>query len=78
MKNKKSNVFKYEIIIEVDEENIDKKYPNYWINYENPKELADTIAFGIQREGETDMSKDGWDEWGYSIKVKAIMNVKAD
>lgn len=64
--------FKYEIIIEVDEENVSQKYPNYRFNSGNPKELADSIAFGITIEGETDMSKDGWEEWGYSIKAKAV------
>jgi hypothetical protein len=72
MKKKNSNVFKYEVLIEIDEDNVDKKYPNYGINYDNPKELADAIAFGVAREGETDMAKDGWKEWGYSIKVKEV------
>lgn len=65
-------IFKYEIEIEIDEENISRKYPNYKFNYSNPKELADSIAFGLEREGDTDMAKDGLKEWGYSIKVKVL------
>jgi hypothetical protein len=65
-------IFKYEVEIEVDEENISRKYPNYKFNYSNPKELADSIAYGLEREGETNMATDGLNEWGYSIKVKDI------
>ena len=67
-------IFKYKIEIEIDEENISQKYPNYNINYSNSKELADSIAFGLEQAGGTNMAEDGLEEWGYSIKVENISN----
>ncbi len=52
MKKRSLRRFKYEIIIEIGVENISNKYPNYDINYSNPKELANSIAFGIENEGD--------------------------
>jgi len=71
--------FRYEVEIEIDEESVFQKYPNYKFNYSNPKELADSIAFGLEREAETNMAKDGMKEWGYSVKVKTLrVNNKED
>lgn len=64
-------VFYYTVKIEVDDSVIEK-YHNYSINYNSHRELADSIAFSLEREGETDMRKDGMKEWGYSIKVEKV------
>lgn len=64
-------VLEYEI--EVDEENICEKYPNYSINFESASDLADRIVpNGDVYEADTNMSKDGLKEWGYSIKAKRL------
>ena len=65
-------VFKYklEYEIEIDENNINKKYSNYKYNFNSPKELADSLVPTTIYEADTDMSKDGLEKWGYSIKVK--------
>jgi len=65
-------LFKYQIEIDINESAVYEKYPNYKFNYSSPKELADSIAFGVQYEADTDMSKDGLKQWGYSIKVKRL------
>jgi hypothetical protein len=64
--------FKYtvEYEIEIDENNIIDKYPNYEFNFNSPKELADSLVPATVYEADTDMSKDGLDKWGYSIKIK--------
>lgn len=64
--------YKYEITIEIDEEQVVKKYPNYSINYDHPDELANVIGMSSQYEADTDMSIDGMEDWGYSIKAKKI------
>jgi len=58
--------------IAVDSLNVSKKYPNYRFNYEKPEDLIKSIANNIKFCAETDMSKYGMKEWGYSIKVKKI------
>jgi hypothetical protein len=67
-------VFKYklEYEIEIDDDNINKKYPNYRWNFNSPKELADSLVPTIIYEADTDMSKNGLDKWGYSIKIKKV------
>ncbi len=64
-------IFKYTVEIEVDENNIEEKYPNYQFNYCSPQELADSVAYSLEIEGDTDMRKNGLDLFGYSIKVDA-------
>jgi len=68
-------VFKYklEYEIEIDENTINEKYPNYKWNFNSPKELADSLVPTTIYEADTDMSKDGLDKWGYSIKIKRIV-----
>jgi len=60
--------------IEIDENTINEKYPNYKWNFNSPKELADSLIPTIIYEADTDMSKDGLDKWGYSINIKRIKN----
>jgi hypothetical protein len=69
---RKKMIFKYnlEYEIEIDEVNINKKYPNYRFNFDSPKELADSLVPTVIYEADTNMSKDGLDKWGYSIKIK--------
>jgi len=64
--------FKYQLEIEliIDEENIDKKYPNYKFNYDSIEQFADSLVPEESFEGDTDMSKDGLEQWGYSITKK--------
>lgn len=65
-------IFKYklEYEIEIDEKNINEKYPNYKYNFNSPKELADSLVPTKIYEADTDMSKDGLEQWGYSINIK--------
>lgn len=59
--------------IEVDEENIHKKYPNYDINYDSAKKFANRLVpDGDVHEADTNMSKYGLEKWGYNIKVKRL------
>lgn len=64
--------FKYQLEIEIiiDENNINKKYPNYKINYDTIEKFADSLVFEGSYEAGIDMSKYGLDKWGYSIKKK--------
>ncbi|GHV33925.1 hypothetical protein FACS1894178_0440 [Bacteroidia bacterium] len=61
--------FSYKVEIEIDENAVFKKYPNYKYNFVSPKELADHIIACLQDEGGCDMSKDGMENFGYSIKA---------
>jgi len=65
-------IFKYtvEYEIEIDEDNINEKYPNYRWNFNSPKELADSLVPTVIYEADTDMSAAGLEKWGYSIKIK--------
>ncbi len=63
-------IFKYEVEIEVDEESVTQKYPNYISNYQHPRELAESIAFGFEYSSEFNVAKDGLKDWGYSVEVK--------
>lgn len=60
------------LTIKVDADNISKKYPNYNINWSSPKSFIKSTIKNIQMEGETNMSKRGMKEWGYSINIKEI------
>lgn len=64
--------FKYilEVEIVVDEENINEKYPNYQFNYDSIEQFADSLVLEESYEADTDMSKDGLEQWGYMIKKK--------
>jgi hypothetical protein len=64
--------FKFEVTVEVDENEIVNKYPNYRFNFNSPKQLADSVANDFKFCADTDMSKNGMKEWGYSINVKPI------
>jgi len=68
----KIHKFLYQIDIEIDETEVFNKYLNYKYNWESPKELADNIAFSVENEGGCDMSKDGMESYGYSIKVTEL------
>jgi len=68
----KRKIFRYFVEIEIDEKEVFEKYKNYKYNYNNPKELADSIMFNLQCEGGCDMSKNGMNNYGYSIKVSEI------
>jgi hypothetical protein len=64
--------FKYQLEIElvIDEENINEKYPNYKFNYDSIEQFADSLVSEESFEGDTDMSKDGLKQYGYSIMKK--------
>lgn len=64
--------FKYQLEVEIiiDEENINKKYPNYKFNYDSIEQFADSLVPEESYEGNTDISKDGLEQWGYSITKK--------
>lgn len=62
--------------IEVDTKTISKKYPNYKYNYNSPDELIKSLIKGFTCEGDTDMSKDGLKEWGYSKRVIGEVKMK--
>lgn len=64
--------FKYilEVEIVVDEKNIAKKYPNYKWNFDSIEQFADSLVPEESYEGDTDMSKDGLEKFGYSITKK--------
>lgn len=64
--------FKYQLEVEIviDEKNISKKYPNYKFNYDSIEDFADSLVSEESYEGDTDMSKDGLGQWGYSITKK--------
>ncbi|MDD3007547.1 MAG: hypothetical protein RBR70_11780 [Arcobacter sp.] len=67
-------IFKYllEVKIVIDEENINQKYPNYKWNFDSIEEFADSLVSEESYEADTDMSKNGLEEWGYSITKKRI------
>lgn len=55
--------------IEVDEEAVQQKYPNFRFNYRNGEELIEAVKNDLTFVAGYDMSKDGMENWGYSIKV---------
>ncbi|MEK7723167.1 MAG: hypothetical protein AAB336_02360 [Acidobacteriota bacterium] len=64
-------IFKYEVEIEIDEKTIEQKYPNFQLNYSNPKEFADNTAFCWEVEGLEEDEK-GLERWGYEVRVKCV------
>jgi hypothetical protein len=60
--------FNLEIAVAVDE--IANKYPNYRFNFDNPTQFIEMLINDLKFIGETDMSKEGMEKWGYSIVVK--------
>jgi hypothetical protein len=72
----KRRIFRYFVEIEIDEKEVFEKFQNYKYNYNNPKELADSIMFNLQHEGGCNMSKNGMNDWGYSIKISKIQSEK--
>jgi len=42
-----NQVFKYKLVVEVDNELLEKKYPNFKINYNSAEEFADAVALSI-------------------------------
>jgi hypothetical protein len=65
-------IFKYklEYEIEIDEDNISKKYPNYKINYNSIEDFANSLVLEESYEAGIDLSKDGLELWGYGVKKK--------
>jgi len=61
--------------VAVNEKTVARKYPNYDCNYDTPDELIDAIMLNFKFEADTDMSKNGMKEWGYSKKI--IEEIKA-
>jgi hypothetical protein len=55
--------------IEVDEEEVKQKYPNYRLNYDNPEQFIKAVVNDLRFIAGVNMSKDGMKQWGYSIKV---------
>ena len=66
--------FKYtlEVEIAIDEDNINEKYPNYRWNYDSIEDFANSLVPEESFEADTDISKDGLELYGYSIKKKRI------
>lgn len=64
---------KFIVEIEVDDQTVQQKYPNYRINYSKPEELINAVANDIRFIAGVDMSRDGMKLWGYSLKVKEIV-----
>ena len=64
--------FKYtlEVEIVIDEDNISEKYPNYRWNYDSIEDFANSLVPEESFEADTDISKDGLELYGYSIKKK--------
>ncbi len=58
--------------IEVDEEQVVEKYPNYPLNYSNSTEFIKAQANNLKFIAGIDMSKQGMKQWGYSIKLKEL------
>ena len=58
--------------IEVDENKVQQKYPNYRWTYDKPEELIKAVANDVKFIAGVDMSKDGMRQWGYSVKVKEM------
>jgi len=42
-----NQIFKYKLVVEVDNELLEKKYPNFKINYNSSEEFADAIVRSI-------------------------------
>lgn len=55
--------------IEVDEEAVKQKYPNYRLNYDKPEQFIKAVANDLRFIAGVNMTKDGMETWGYSIKV---------
>lgn len=71
-------IFKYllEYEVEVDEENIHKKYPNYGMNYNSVKDFANRLVpDGDVYETDINISEHGLEKYGYSIKVKHLKSL---
>jgi hypothetical protein len=64
--------------IEVDEKNIAKKYPNYNLNWDNANDFIKGIMNDFKFDGDTNTSKDGIKEWGYSKKVIKEISMEVD
>lgn len=64
--------FRYLLEVEViiDEKNINEKYPNYQWNFDSIEQFADSLVPEESYEADIDMSKDGLEQWGYSITKK--------
>lgn len=58
------------VTIEVDEEAVKQKYPNYRSNYDKTEQFIKAVANDIRFIAGVNMSKEGMKQWGYSIKVK--------
>ncbi len=68
-KAKKTTKRRFVLEIEVDEDAVQQKYPNFRYNYSNGEELIEAVKNSITFIAGTDMTKDGMENWGYSIKV---------
>jgi len=61
--------------IEVDEENIKNKYPNFGSNYEDGTDFIDTITNDMVTSIDgVNLSRDGIKTWGYSVKITDLPN----
>lgn len=55
--------------IEVDEDSIWDKYPNFKYNWSNAQEFIEDTIKSFEQSADTDLRKNGLKEWGYSVKV---------
>ncbi len=63
---------KFMVEIEVDEKNIEKKYPNYNINFSSPNNFIAHLVEDFIYDADINMSVNGLKKWGYSKKIKEI------
>lgn len=54
--------FKYELEIQIDDEEISKKYPNYRFSYGSPLEFAESYAKSLEF--------DELESYGYKVLIK--------
>lgn len=61
---------KYLIEINVDEDHINEKYPNYSINWDSPEEFIEATLSNIESTDENnEYPSQYYNEWGYSVQV---------
>ncbi len=68
--------FTYEVVIDIDEEVISDKYPNYKSDYNNPEELANSIIETILYSDDVCLNEYGMEQWGYSVNAESVPHHK--
>jgi len=68
-------IFEYEI--EIDENSIYKKYPNFKLNYNSIEEFVDSLITENGFDYEAHNSVESLNKWGFSIKKKRVSEVES-